>query len=164
MKALPIFLFFTAICFGIFEFEHGRLHDAVQQNTSARIENIQKPTANASPRLQVRPIKPGVLGIGARATDYAGRPAGSASTPTQAPTTPAPSLDNQVDEAKDGTKADNAILAQSERRMFIMRAVVTAVVLPLCLLIIVLKTRFDGKDRNFAYGTVVAVVSFWLRT
>jgi hypothetical protein len=157
MKALPIILFVIAVCFAVIEYEHGRLHDAVLQNNADRIENIQTPGEAPVARRELRSIRPGPLGVGYRGP---ARPAPAATTPSPTPK----STDQQVAEAKAGANQDRQTLERSEQNMFDIRLGLTAILLPLCIVIIVVKTRFDGKDRNFAYATVGAVVTFWLHS
>ena len=57
---------------------------------------------------------------------------------------------------------ENAAFQESEKNMMDIRLVLTAIFIPACFLIILAKTRFDGKDRGFAYTTLGAIVTFWL--
>jgi hypothetical protein len=74
---------------------------------------------------------------------------------------PPPTVTAQVDETKAAANEDKRIEEQSAKSMFDMRVGVTAIVLPLCPFIILAKARYDGKDKNFAYATVGAVITFW---
>jgi hypothetical protein len=46
--------------------------------------------------------------------------------------------------------------------MMTIRIILTVNFIPMCFLIIFAKTRFDAKDRGFAYTTPGAIVTFWL--
>ena len=165
MKALPIVLISTAACFGVLEWNHGRLHDEVASNHYGRIVSIQKPGAAAVPQNQVRDLKTGPIGIGARIGRYVGvghNPTPSPPPPSAPP--PAPDLNKQVDDAQQHARNDKATMDAADNKMFVIRISLTAVLLPISFYIVLAKAKYGTGDKGCAYATIAAVLAFWARS
>ena len=165
MKALPIVMLVAAVGFAVVEFEHGRLHEAVTSNQTARAINAERPATSPVPQRRIVEIKPGILGAGARIGRYVPpgeRPSG-ASPPAQTPGT-APSPFPVHGNTQADAQKDEQTLANADQRMYLLRIVLTAIILPLCIYVISARKKFESDDRAAAYSTIAAVVTFWLRS
>jgi hypothetical protein len=153
MKALPIVLFVVAVIFAVIEWEHGRVHEAVLENASLRIKNLQIPE-RPTPQMELRRVQHGPLGVGKVV------PRGE--QPPVAPQSPATTPTEQIATVKAQQAQEDAAFKHSENNMMTVRLILTAIFIPACFLIILAKSRFDGKDRGFAYTTLGAILTFWL--
>jgi len=166
MKALPIALFVVAVLFAFIEWEHGSVHEAALENVDARVKSIQIPGERPVPQTAIRKIEPGpfhIAHVGPRVPVSGGRTVpGRVGTSTPAP--PSTSVNDQLAAAKAEQAEENQTVAASHSSILNMRVILTILFIPACFFIILAKTRFDGKDRGFAYTTLGAILTFWLHS